>query len=170
MSVEQQNEQNELSLEQEPIILELQKGEVAIIINDNAEVVLHIPHMNKIRNLKDNEIVPYNIALAMALTLRTITDEKWVNKLMEWMVNYSDDLVNNLVEQSISSEQEIAKEEKEEKKEEKYEVWLTQGQGGTLVDKYLTLEEALHRAQIGIESKEGSFGIHYPNGQWHNWE
>lgn len=49
-----------------------------------------------------------------------------------------------------------------------YEVWMTQGQGGDCVDKFKTLQEALDL--IEKYKDDGSFGVKYPDGTWHNWD
>ncbi len=51
-----------------------------------------------------------------------------------------------------------------------YEVWMTQGQGGCLIETFETLDEAITYAKEGINNKEGSFGIKYSDGTWHQWE
>lgn len=51
-----------------------------------------------------------------------------------------------------------------------YKLWMTQGQGGGIVAEYHTLAEALEVADRGRRNKEGSFGIEYPNGAWHEWD
>ena len=48
-----------------------------------------------------------------------------------------------------------------------YKIWMTQGQGGDVVDTCNTLNEAL--ALVEKYKDDGSFGIEYPNGTWHNW-
>ena len=50
-----------------------------------------------------------------------------------------------------------------------YEVWVTQGQGGMLAEKFKTLGEALAYAEQGIANKEGSFAVKYPTGEMHQW-
>jgi len=48
-----------------------------------------------------------------------------------------------------------------------FEVWATQGQGGVLDETYPTFEEAL--AHVEQHKGDASFGIKYPNGNWHKW-
>jgi hypothetical protein len=49
----------------------------------------------------------------------------------------------------------------------KYELWVTQGQGGDVGGLFDSLGEAL--AFVKEHEGEASFGIKYPNGDWHNW-
>ena len=51
-----------------------------------------------------------------------------------------------------------------------YEVWITQGQGGVLAEKFETLHEALAYAEQGIYNKEDSFAVKYPTGEMHQWK
>jgi hypothetical protein len=50
-----------------------------------------------------------------------------------------------------------------------YELWMSRGQPAVKVDEFSTLFEACEAAQKGIRNLEGSFGIKYPNGDWHEW-
>lgn len=52
--------------------------------------------------------------------------------------------------------------------EKKYEIWATQGQGGVLIKKVLSLKMALR--YFKKHEGEASFGIKYPNGKWHDWD
>ncbi len=127
--------------------VELANDEIAIIIRPNFELQMIVPNMEKY------EIVPVHVLLGMALTLRMHKDDSWVTELVDWFEKY------------------VGEENKEEKVlPSNYEVWINQGQTGTKIQEYLTLEEALHRVEEGIQNNEGSFGIYCPDGKWHEWK
>lgn len=48
-----------------------------------------------------------------------------------------------------------------------YELWATQGQGGSKELEFKTLEEALKFVEDHFG--QASFGIKYPDGTWHKW-
>jgi len=48
-----------------------------------------------------------------------------------------------------------------------YDVFCTQGQGGSIDASYKTLGEAL--AHVKEHDGEGAFAIRYPHGEWHKW-
>lgn len=48
-----------------------------------------------------------------------------------------------------------------------FEIWITQGQGGVMVARKKSLRLALR--YVEHRKGEGSFGIKYPNGKWHQW-
>lgn len=50
----------------------------------------------------------------------------------------------------------------------KYEIWATQGQGGVLMKKVLSLKLALR--YVKKHKGEASFAIKYPNRRWHEWK
>lgn len=49
-----------------------------------------------------------------------------------------------------------------------YELWATQGQGGSKELEFATLEEALEH--VKKHAGEASFAIKYPDKSWHQWE
>jgi len=49
-----------------------------------------------------------------------------------------------------------------------YELWATQGQGGSREAYFRTLKEAL--AHIDQHKGKASFAIKYPDGSWHQWD
>ena len=51
---------------------------------------------------------------------------------------------------------------------EKYELWVSQGQGGSKVDEFSSLAEALEAAKK-LEGQM-SVGIIYPDKTWHKWD
>ena len=48
-----------------------------------------------------------------------------------------------------------------------YELWATQGQGGSKELEFKTLQEALDHVEQ--HKGEASFAIKYPDGKWHKW-
>lgn len=49
----------------------------------------------------------------------------------------------------------------------RYILWMTQGQSGSPIKDFTTLEEALNFVE---ENKaDGSYAICYPNGEFHKW-
>jgi hypothetical protein len=49
-----------------------------------------------------------------------------------------------------------------------YEVWMTQGQGGVMVEEFPDLESAIEycKPRMGVD---GSYAIKYPTGEYHEW-
>ncbi len=52
----------------------------------------------------------------------------------------------------------------------KYEVWGTQGQGGVLIERFRTLDEAKEFAMAGIKRNDGSYAIKTPDWEWYKWD
>lgn len=50
---------------------------------------------------------------------------------------------------------------------EKYELWVSQGQGGSKEEEFDSLKEALDHVEK--HKGEASFAILYPTGEWHEW-
>lgn len=76
--------------------------------------------------------------------------------------------LTNQLEEIVQAEKEY-KNEMKLRKQRGYEVLISQGQGGAVVGRFDSLEEALACAEEGINNKEGSFAIKYPNGEMHKW-
>ena len=66
---------------------QLLDDEVAIIINPNLKISIHIPKLDQTA-----EMMPSNISLAMAITLRAAEDAQWVIELMDWFAALVDTL------------------------------------------------------------------------------
>jgi len=78
--------------------IKIKKDDVAIVIGNDLELTMHLP------TLDEQELIPSNVTLAMALTIRAGNDARWVNELMDWFIHLSDELDKKAEENQLSVE------------------------------------------------------------------
>src|SRR5208337_1418788 len=73
---------------EDPLIesIKIKKDDVAIVIGNDLELTMHLP------TLDEQELIPSNVTLGMAFTIRAGNDAQWVNELMDWFIHLSDEL------------------------------------------------------------------------------